>query len=382
MFDLNTEAEDRRVRHVVLLVAHDCNLRCKYCYEEFKDSRKMSFDTARGIVVNEMRRLAGSSEFSQVEFACLGGEPLLNFGLIRELVEWTEGVYHGDDHFFSVRTNGTLLTEEMKGWLKEHKKLVRVGLSLDGLSEMNARNRSSSNVDVSFFTENWPSERVRLTLFPDSISLLAKTVRELNGRGIPFVVVPAEGIEWTSDAVKRYKGELAKLVLDYQTNYKEGVDTGLFPYDPYEYFQNRNDSPVPYCGSYGNIVCFDADGIDYPCHIFSPITIGKERAMAFRAESATLQKIKIDPVCAGCEIRTVCKPCFGFHYKIAGDVGVWTERNTICRLRKMLAMASAEFYLLAMGGAGCRQEVGTREEYVRTAMALRMVKGKGGEHLL
>ena len=99
MFDLNTETEDRRVRHVVLLVAHDCNLRCKYCYEEFKDSRKMSFDTARGIVVNEMRRLAGGSEFSQVEFACLGGEPLLNFGLIRELVEWTEGVYHGEDEW-------------------------------------------------------------------------------------------------------------------------------------------------------------------------------------------------------------------------------------------------------------------------------------------
>ena len=227
----------------MLMVTHSCNLNCVYCYEKHKSGAEMSFEVAQNAIREEVEFIRNSKgRFSKFQIDFMGGEPLLNYKLIKRVVEWLEECDFGIPYTCFASTNGTVLTEEMKGWLKEHKKLVRVGLSLDGLSEMNARNRSSSNVDVSFFTENWPSERVRLTLFPDSISLLAKTVRELNGRGIPFVVVPAEGIEWTSDAVKRYKGELAKLVLDYQTNYKEGVDTGLFPYDPYEYFQNRNDS--------------------------------------------------------------------------------------------------------------------------------------------
>lgn len=379
MFELNTENDDRRVRHVVLLVTHDCNLRCKYCYEEFKNASMMTIETARTIVDKEFKRLKNTPEFSQIEFACLGGEPLLNFCLIRELVEWTENVYPNKDYFFSLRTNGTLLNSEMKEWLEKYRVMVRVGLSLDGLSEMNIENRASGEVDIAFFTRNWPTERVRLTLFPDTVVYLAKTVRELNSRNIPFVVVPAEGVEWTPQAVKCYESELSKLQADYQTNFWEGFECGLFPFDPFQFFQNKNESAVPYCGSYGNIVCYDAEGVDYPCHILSPITIGKEKALKFREISSTLKLVKIDPVCAGCEIRTSCKPCYGFHYKISGDVGEWTERITICGLRKMLAKASAELYLRAKGLCEERKEIESRDEYVRISMAVRMITGKSLE---
>lgn len=373
MFDVYTEDQAQRIMHVVLLITHDCNLRCKYCYEHFKDHSMMSFKTAKSIIQREMLKYNEHRKYTRIEFACLGGEPLLNFPLIKDLVEWTSSIYRQEDYFFTVRTNGTVMTEEMKNWLEINKDCVIVGLSLDGLSEMNMANRKSCSVDIDFFRKNWPVEPVRVTLFPESIKYLYKTVLELKNRSIPFVVSPADGIVWPLETIKHYEEELSKLQSIYQDDFWGGVECGLFPYDPFEFFQNRNDSDVPYCGAYGNIICYDANGIDYPCHIFAPITIGKEKALRFREFSRDLKTIKIDPVCAGCEIRTLCRPCFGFHYKIAGDVGVWTERSTICQLRKMLAKVSAELFLKAKVLNVTKDAVSSKTDFVRTSMALKMI---------
>ena len=73
-------------KYLTLVLTHQCNLRCTYCYEKHKDNKKMTFKTACDILTKEMNIEDGSKN---VEIDLFGGEPLLEFDLIKRLVEWS-----------------------------------------------------------------------------------------------------------------------------------------------------------------------------------------------------------------------------------------------------------------------------------------------------
>ena len=76
---------------------------------------------------------------SSVDIGFYGGEPLLELELIRQVVEYSEKLFAGKKLTFSMTTNGTLLTEEMIPYLKEHG--IKLMISLDGPKEINDQNR-------------------------------------------------------------------------------------------------------------------------------------------------------------------------------------------------------------------------------------------------
>lgn len=109
---------DRPLLKLTLQITQDCNFRCKYCvYSEDHNNKQnshskkhMDWDTAKK-AVDFLRE--HSMDSSSVNIGFYGGEPLLEMGLIHQVVEYSENLFAEKDLSFSVTTNGTLLTEEI-----------------------------------------------------------------------------------------------------------------------------------------------------------------------------------------------------------------------------------------------------------------------------
>ena len=130
-------------RLLTLELTHQCNLACKYCafgehYHQSRDlsTESMSFDTAKQAVAHFLRH---KSKEAGIGF--YGGEPLLEFDLIKRVVFYAESLARESDMEvrFSMTTNGTLLTDKRIHFLAEHKFSVMV--SLDGDKKSHDRHR-------------------------------------------------------------------------------------------------------------------------------------------------------------------------------------------------------------------------------------------------
>jgi uncharacterized protein len=126
------------IKAMCLNVAHDCNLACEYCFAEqgsFGHMRElMSLETACK-AIDFLIKNSGSRHNLEVDF--FGGEPLMNFSVVKNTVEYArqkEKQY--DKKFrFTITTNGLLLNDAVGSFI--HKEMENVVLSLDGRREIN-----------------------------------------------------------------------------------------------------------------------------------------------------------------------------------------------------------------------------------------------------
>lgn len=130
------------VKALCLHVAHDCNLQCKYCF-----AGEGNFGGKSALMPSEVGKKAldflvehsGKRYNCEVDF--FGGEPLLNFSAVKEIVAYGKklGLEKGKNIRFTLTTNGTLLEREVQDYLNEQ--CFSVVLSLDGRKETNDRVR-------------------------------------------------------------------------------------------------------------------------------------------------------------------------------------------------------------------------------------------------
>lgn len=134
----------RKIQKITLQLTQNCNFRCKYCpYTEKPNSRqrthsakKMSWETAKTAVDFLWEHSIDSQE---VNIGFYGGEPLLEFPMIRRIIHHSEKRFFGKELSFSLTTNGTLLTTKVIHFFQKHN--VSLMVSLDGPQEINDRNR-------------------------------------------------------------------------------------------------------------------------------------------------------------------------------------------------------------------------------------------------
>ncbi|PRR69294.1 thioether cross-link-forming SCIFF peptide maturase [Neomoorella humiferrea] len=125
-----------------LHVAHDCNMRCRYCFADGGP-----FGGERGLMSRETGYralellLKESGRRPRIEVDFFGGEPLLNFGVVRELVAYgrEKAAAAGKRISFTLTTNGLGLTPEVEEFLITNQ--ISVILSLDGRPEVHDLNR-------------------------------------------------------------------------------------------------------------------------------------------------------------------------------------------------------------------------------------------------
>ena len=126
------------VKAICLHVAHDCNLRCRYCFAgtgSFGGKRTlMDLDTGKKAIDFV---LSASAHRKQCEVDFFGGEPLLNFEVIKELVSYGKSAAAalGKKIKFTLTTNALLLNDTIQDYLEQED--ISVVLSLDGRQEIN-----------------------------------------------------------------------------------------------------------------------------------------------------------------------------------------------------------------------------------------------------
>lgn len=141
---------DYPLQALVLNVTNQCNLACTYCYEFGADKiatpagkpKYMTLETATASV-DFLLKSAGNREAVHITF--FGGETLMNFKLLRDVVNYAHGAAaaHGRKITFSLTTNGTLLTDEIISFLSENR--VGVTVSMDGPAELQDKRRVYKN---------------------------------------------------------------------------------------------------------------------------------------------------------------------------------------------------------------------------------------------
>lgn len=139
-------------RQIVLELTEVCNLRCEYCiYNEHHpnfrgySNKKMSFETAKKSIDLILRDYKGE-EFALTFY---GGEPLVNFPLLKECIEYARNTYPHNKMTYSFTTNLTLLTQEMVDYFKTLED-IDILCSLDGPKEIHDRYRKDVDGDGSF----------------------------------------------------------------------------------------------------------------------------------------------------------------------------------------------------------------------------------------
>ena len=126
------------VKALCLHVAHDCNLRCKYCFASTGD-----FGQGRKIMPPEVAKkaidfvIARSGKRRNIEVDFFGGEPLMAWDTVTQTVDYARSIeeQHGKKFRFTITTNGLLLDEDKRKYINEN--MDNCVLSLDGRREVN-----------------------------------------------------------------------------------------------------------------------------------------------------------------------------------------------------------------------------------------------------
>lgn len=144
----NLEFQNRApvIKAMCLHIAHDCNIRCKYCFASQGD-----FEGDRSLMSLEVGKKAlkflveNSGNRRNLEVDFFGGEPLMNFDVVKELVTYGRSLEADNKKLFrfTMTTNGVLLTDEVIDYCNEH--MDNVVLSIDGRPEVNDLMRYTVN---------------------------------------------------------------------------------------------------------------------------------------------------------------------------------------------------------------------------------------------
>ena len=285
-----SDSELRRV--CMLMVTHECNLNCKYCYEHYKSNRKMSFELAQQIILKEIKLVSNHDLYTELEIDFMGGEPLMNFELIRQVVEWIEESRFDIPIICFASTNGTLLDENRKNWFRKHSNNIWLSLSYDGDEEMQNKNRGSNgyDIDLDFFLQTWPEQGVQMTISKATLPHMANGILKLQSKGVVVTASLAQGESWSRSDALIYARELKKLSNAYIEN-KSLEPCSRLMRMVWCISSLEDVSQVKYCGSGVHMCTYDVDGREFGCHLFTSVVLG-DKALSLSFFSIIIKMVK------------------------------------------------------------------------------------------
>ena len=321
---ITTSSTYRTVRIISLLVTHSCNLNCVYCFEKHKElgQKTMTFDTARQVLQDEFEPSPKSpreaSDRLAIEF--FGGEPMLNFKLIRQVYQWVRDNDPGFPVMFQLTSNGTLFTPEVITWFDEHKLDFRVVLSVDGDDDMHQATRG---ISASSAHRLHRRQLAQLLLQDDAVEKTplpsySRGIIDLTLKGYRITSSLAEGIDWDDEDARVYRrapGHRRLLPLAPRRKGRATVRPLVRPplrrHRTAQKLRLRNQDPHHH----------DTDGTPYPCHLFIPIVReNDEYAIAKGKIDFYDDRALIDDHCLACPLAKLCRTCYGYNLLDRGDV--------------------------------------------------------------
>ncbi|WP_308534048.1 thioether cross-link-forming SCIFF peptide maturase [uncultured Peptoniphilus sp.] len=273
------------VKAMCLNVSHDCNLRCKYCFAsqgDFHGQRLlMDLDTGKR-ALEYLIENSGYRRNLEVDF--FGGEPLMNFNLVKELVKYgreIEGVHN--KHFrFTITTNGTLLTDDKIDFINEN--MDNCVLSLDGRKCVNDLMRPTVGGKGSYDTiipkfKKLISKRgdkdyfIRGTFTNENLDF-SEDLMDYYKQGFkktsiePVVTDEKEPYAIRAEHLQKILVEYEKLSKEYIEIKKEDKEFSFF-----HFIIDLSQGPCAVkrtvgCGAGSEYIAVTPEGDIYPCHQF------------------------------------------------------------------------------------------------------------------
>lgn len=344
------------VKAMCLNIAHDCNLRCKYCFAstgDFGKGRKlMTFETGKKAIDFLLEK---SLDRKNLELDFFGGEPLMNFDVVKQIVEYARSreAEYGKKFRFTITTNGVLLDDDKIDFIK--REMSNVVLSIDGRKEVNDYMRK--RVDGSgCYDKIMPAFKklvekrgdkeyyVRGTFTKNNLDF-SNDVFDLYNNGFDQISVEPVVCEASADyaitekelpAIFKEYERLAERILE---NEKKGKKFNFF-----HFMLDLDQGPCAIkrlrgCGCGNDYVAITPDGDIYPCHQF----VGIEEFKMGNIDEGTFDtKMKsyfskthvyTKPECKKCWAKFYCSGgCNANNYQYAGDVH--NAHKLSCQLQK------------------------------------------------
>lgn len=323
------------VKALCLNVAHDCNLKCKYCFAAQGDfggeKELMSFEVGKAAIDY---LIANSVSRKNLEIDFFGGEPLMNFEVVKQLVDYGRSVEkdYNKNIRFTITTNGVLLNDEIIDYINEN--MHNVVLSLDGRKEVNDNMRPTLNDKGSYditlprfkkLVEKRAKDKyyyIRGTFTRDNLDF-SKDVMHFADLGFKLTSVePVVGDESNPYALR--EEDLPKIFEEYEKFAVEYADRQLQG-DGFKFFHfmiDLNQGPcvikrITGCGAGNEYLSVTPNGDIYPCHQF----VGNEEfkmANIFDEEIVLPENLKNMFREAHVYTKEECKQCWNKFYCSGG----------------------------------------------------------------
>ncbi len=320
------------VKALCIHIAHTCNLNCEYCFASqgkyHGDRAVMSFEVGKR-ALDFLIENSGSRKNLEVDF--FGGEPLMNFEVVKQMVAYARSIEKekGKNFRFTLTTNGLLVDDDVIEF--SNKEMSNVVLSLDGRKEVHDRyrvdyagNGSWEKIVPKFQkfvkargNKNYYMRGTFTHANPDFLEDI-KTMLDLGFRELsmePVVCAKGDKNELTMDdlpiVMEQYE-KLAELMLQKD---KEGK-----PFTFYHYMIDLTGGPCIYkrisgCGSGTEYMAVTPWGDLYPCHQF----VGEEKFKLGDIWKGVTNK-EVQNEFMGCNVyaHEECKDCWARLYCSGG----------------------------------------------------------------
>lgn len=320
------------VKALCLHIAHDCNLACRYCFAgegEYKGDRSlMSYEVGKK-ALDFLVANSGNRRNLEVDF--FGGEPLLNFDVVKKLVEYGRQLEKtADKHFrFTLTTNGVLLNDEVIEFA--NKEMDNIVLSIDGRKDVHNHMRPFKNGTGSYdlildkFKQVAESRKqmkyyVRGTFTHHNLDFV-EDVLHLADEGFeqisvePVVADPSEPYAIQPEDIPQICEGYDRLAKEMLKRKREGKGFQFF-----HFMIDLSGGPCVYkrlsgCGSGTEYLAVTPWGDLYPCHQF----VGEEKFCLGNVDSGIVNT-KLRDTFKLCNVyaKEECRNCFAKFYCSGG----------------------------------------------------------------
>ena len=332
-----------KYKKIMLIITESCNLRCVYCYEQEKRPSTMNFNTAKKILDYSFSQMDG---YDGMTIELHGGEPFLNFSLIKKIDAYVMERYSIWPVLFRTTTNGTLVHGEIQDWLKERRERYQVMLSLDGKQPEHDANRrdlngrgSFSSIDLDFFLETWKFCPVSMTVNERTLPWLASGTIWMQEKGFKSLNAFQWAVSWDLKKNRPILAKQLELLVDYYSQQPNKHMSLLVNYQLSHFFLPI-DGNYRYCVDIDDpLECYDAEGRYAPCHGFTAFTTGSEET-ARDFSDKTIHDFVFEErnICCECRLVRLCRICFAANHMMTGDMQKQSEE--ICVFNRMCIEAS------------------------------------------
>ena len=324
------------IKSMCLHISHDCNLRCKYCFAstgDFGKGRKlMPVETGKK-AIDFLLTHSGNRHNLELDF--FGGEPLMNWDAVKEIVDYARSKEeeYNKKFRFTVTTNGVLLDDESIDYI--NKEMKNVVLSLDGRKCVNDNMRLTINGKGSYdiFVPKF-QKLVEKRLQSDNKEYYARGTFTKNNLDFaedvyhiaddlgfdqlsvePVIADPSEPYAITEEDLPTIFAEYEKLATEMIRRKKEGRCFNFF-----HFMIDLDQGPCAIkrlrgCGCGNEYVSVTPDGDIYPCHQF----VGNDEWKMGNLDDGTLDtEMKDKFACSNIYTKEGCKDCWCKFYCSGG----------------------------------------------------------------